>query len=67
MTSDGLLPGVRVLDVGQGISGPYCAKIMAQMGAEVIRLNPQKAKKHGAWGPSPVANHIPKKAACSWP
>ena len=40
MTAAGLLPGVRVLDVGQGISGPYCAKILAQMGAEVVKVEP---------------------------
>ena len=38
MMPDGLLPGVKVLDVGQGISGPCCAKILAQMGAEVIKV-----------------------------
>ncbi len=33
------MPGVRVLDIGQGISGPYCAKILAHMGAEVIKVD----------------------------
>jgi len=27
-----LLPGVRVLDLGQRISGPYCSKLLAQLG-----------------------------------
>ena len=36
----GLLPGVRVLDIGQGISGPYCAMILANLGAEVIKVEP---------------------------
>ena len=50
---DGLLPGVRVLDVGQGISGPYCAKILAQMGAEVIKVEPPEGEEARSMGPFP--------------
>ena len=32
--------GLRVLDVSQGIAGPYCAMLLAQHGAEVIKLEP---------------------------
>ncbi|MCG8493383.1 MAG: CoA transferase [Sneathiellales bacterium] len=34
----GILSGVRVLDFGRYIAGPYCATIMAQLGADVIRI-----------------------------
>ena len=34
----GLLNGIRVLDLGSGISGPWCAKIPADYGAEVIKV-----------------------------
>ena len=34
----GILSGVRVLDFGRYIAGPYCATIMAQLGADVIRV-----------------------------
>ncbi len=53
MTQEGLLPGVRVLDVGQGISGPYCAKILAQMGAEVIKVEPSAGDPARRMGPFP--------------
>ena len=53
----GLLPGVRVLDVGQGVSAPYCAKILAQMGAEVIKVEPIEGDSARAMGPFP--NDIP--------
>ena len=53
----GLLPGVRVLDVGQGVSAPYCAKILAQMGAEVIKVEPIEGESARAMGPFP--NDIP--------
>jgi len=32
------LEGVRVLEYCQGISGPFCTKLMADLGAEVIHL-----------------------------
>ena len=34
----GLLDGIRVLDLGSGISAPWCAKILADYGAEVIKV-----------------------------
>ncbi|MHB8529222.1 MAG: CaiB/BaiF CoA transferase family protein [Caulobacteraceae bacterium] len=34
----GVLSGVRVLDFGRYIAGPYCATLLAEFGAEVIRI-----------------------------
>ncbi len=34
----GVLSGVRVLDFGRYIAGPYCATLLADFGAEVIRI-----------------------------
>ena len=33
-----LLNGIRVLDFGRYIAGPYCAALLAEYGAEVIRI-----------------------------
>ena len=33
-----LLEGIRVLDFGRYIAGPYCAALLAEYGAEVIRI-----------------------------
>ena len=62
MTATGLLPGVRVLDVGQGISGPYCAKILAQMGAEVIKVEPPEGDAARRMGPFPGDDPHPEKS-----
>ena len=59
---DGLLPGVRVLDVGQGISGPYCAKILAQMGADVIKVEPPEGDSARRMGPFPGDIPHPEKS-----
>ena len=34
----GVLEGVRVLDFGRYIAGPYCATLLGEFGAEVIRV-----------------------------
>src|ERR1700734_1690474 len=34
----GVLAGLRVLDFGRFVSGPYCAALLAEFGADVIRV-----------------------------
>jgi crotonobetainyl-CoA:carnitine CoA-transferase CaiB-like acyl-CoA transferase len=34
----GALEGIRVLDFGRYIAGPYCAALLGELGAEVIRI-----------------------------
>lgn len=36
------LDGVRVIEVGQLIAGPFCASMLAYFGAEVIKIEPPK-------------------------
>jgi len=37
--SDGVLAGIRVLDFGRFIAGPFCAALLADHGADVIRID----------------------------
>lgn len=36
--ADKALGGLKVLEWANFVSGPYCTKVMADLGAEVIRL-----------------------------
>ncbi|RMH20602.1 MAG: CoA transferase, partial [Gemmatimonadetes bacterium] len=36
----GALAGVRVLEVGQFLSAPRCGRLLAEQGAEVVKIEP---------------------------
>ena len=46
------LEGLKVVDVTTSIAGPYCAEILAALGAEVVKVErPDTGDDGRAWGP----------------
>jgi len=43
--------GLRVVDLSQGIAGPYCAMLLAQYGADVIKVEPPEGDWARVLGP----------------
>lgn len=48
---DGALAGVRVIELGQLIAGPFCGQLLADLGAEVIKVElPGRGDPMRDWG-----------------
>ena len=50
-TTPGALEGVRVIELGQLIAGPFCGQLLADLGAEVIKIElPGRGDPMRDWG-----------------
>ena len=58
----GALEGVRVVELGQMVSAPYCAKLFADYGADVVKVEPLAGDTARTWGPFPGDVPHPEKS-----
>ena len=53
----GSLVGIRVIDLSRVLGGPYCGQILADHGADVLKIEPPQGDETRTWGP-PFENGV---------
>ncbi len=60
--STGALDDLRVVELGQMVSAPYCAQLFGHFGAEVITVEPPTGDISRRWGPFPGGVAHPERS-----
>src|SRR5579859_1629851 len=56
MTGENMLDGVRVVEMSEALAGPYCAMLLGDCGADVVKIErPSVGDQSRGWGPPFVA------------
>jgi formyl-CoA transferase len=57
-TSAGLLSGLRVLEIGHFVAAPFCTRLLADLGADVIKIEPPAGDPVRQWGKQVNGNSL---------
>jgi len=60
--AEGALSDLRVIELAQGIAGPYCGKLFADLGANVVKIEPSEGDRSRRYGPFPNDQPDPEKS-----
>lgn len=60
MTSSSALSGLKVLEYGDMVSGAYCARLLADAGADVVKVEPPQGDSSRRRGPFPGGAEHPE-------
>jgi crotonobetainyl-CoA:carnitine CoA-transferase CaiB-like acyl-CoA transferase len=58
----GALDGLRAVEIADEISGPYCGKLLVDLGVEVTKIEPPEGDSLRRWGPFPGDEPDPDRA-----
>jgi len=61
--ADGALAGIKVIELAEMVSGPFCARLFADYGADVVKVEaPGRGDTSRTWGPFPGDVADPEKS-----
>ena len=60
--------GLKVVDLSRVLAGPFCAQLLADMGADVIKIEAPEGDENRRWPPLMPSGHqqqLPRSTAAS--